>query len=297
MRPGTNFIGERRHTPTARASIRLASCALASLALASCATRVDLTGDYAGALLPPAPIALKASGEAVRPLALALMGAGNEEIASRTREARISALPGALGDNASFWAELSGDYPFDAIACAISGDPDWKLSGSWYVHAKAGISMGFSSGGALLLTNGDPKRFGEGGFLAGLDGEDRDRFDSSEFALVAFDPFASLFPGLLEEPELIPLGALMLSAERASPSDATVSVEGRFLFASEAKPYLLVSKVAWYGIASSLFPSSGREAALRPSLEVAGKRLVMTFEVDGEAFYDGVASVIPIRIR
>jgi hypothetical protein len=286
-----------RPSPPREASIiarRAALCATVAAALlsVSCAApiKIGASVDPLAILEPGALAYARLSGQAARDLAPALVPAS--ELASLKpllAHTRLVALGlGSLSVQAgteatAFQAVLIGDYPFRAASLSLGTSAGWKREKSAYFNAALGLRAAVP-GPSLVIASTGPIE----GLLAAAKApgpspipERLSALASRELLLWAPQPFSGLGAAMLGEAMEVPARGLLIAASPTAREAGYYEATIVFVMddADSVRIYKGALRLAWYGIAKSLFGDDAEAA------------LAFPFVADGNLF---TASGLPL---
>lgn len=215
-------------------------------------------------------------------LAPEAQAASVSKVIARASSASLALLPAdPAGGDLPFEAVLLGDYPRSSTRLALSLSKDFKKRGDGFVDEKAGLSVAVPRSGIVLAARGEvsalSSRLASGGSsplparYSGLAAPGR---EASPLLLYVPRPFERLGPSFLGEPLVPPVTGLLIAARALAEDPERYGLTVVFLFGSEAdaRVYKPVARLAWLGLARSLFPEAGPDFS-SPSFEAEGSDL------------------------
>lgn len=276
---------------------------VAAISLASCAgsMRYEKPVDPTTVLRPDAMAYLTLTRGALSEFGPALLpsgkAAGLRDLVNKTDVAAVALLAPALAGAAAgtdpasrtsprmpgFEAVLVGNFPFRSAPLALSGSAGWRRKGGAYVNAKEGLSVAFPGPTVVLASSGD---------IAGLVGRLAEPGTSAfppslsalcerELVLWLPRPFERFGEALLGEAIEVPAEGLLVAANRTGSVDTgrgqsepawDITVAFLMSDAGAARIFRPAVRIAWYGLAKSLFP--GEEGISAPTFQIADNLVV-----------------------
>jgi hypothetical protein len=264
------------------------ACVVAAISAAGCAApiRFEASADPLAVLGRGSMVYARLGGAAAKEFAASALSAAQAKalgpVLARTRLVAlgIGALPAIGGTEApAFQACLIGDYPFRAAALSLGADSAWKREKTGFFNASLALRAAVPGPNIVLASTGRLEGLLAAATMPGPSPipSKLAELSSRELVLWVPEPFSGLVAAFLGEAMEVPARGFLISASPIAPTaDAKASAhdyDATIVFlmkdADSARIYRPALRLAWYGIARSLFGDEA-EGALNAAFALDG---------------------------